>query len=173
MDYCSCPILANWNFPLDCQITFSQKQGIDSWSVAAAALSVELIAELALLLLVFLLWESFPEASIGPHPISLRQPLGEKKLCLFSFDHSFQFLSVQKVCKNINWSNEKSPSANRLRIKMTMVYSWVWPSPKLLLSSALVCRVLAVGQPGSIIPCREPARATIRPGWLPFSPVTA
>ena len=43
-----------------------------------------------------------------------------------------------------------------------MVYSdWIhWSFLKLL--SALLCRVLVAGQPGPIIPCREPARATIR-----------
>ena len=54
-------------FSLDCQIIFSHKL-----IFGAAALFVELIAELAL---VLLLRESFPEASIG-RPISLRQPPG-------------------------------------------------------------------------------------------------
>ena len=71
---CSSPILADWSFPwlpdyifLDCQIIFSHKL-----IFGAAPLFVELIAELAL---VLLLRESFPEASIG-RPISLRQPPG-------------------------------------------------------------------------------------------------
>ena len=92
-------------FSLDCQIIFSHKQEIDFWSVAAGALSMELIAELAL---VLLLRESFPEASIG-RPISLRQPPGEKSCGagrrLFSFADSFHFLSPEGLQEHklIKW----------------------------------------------------------------------
>ena len=107
VDDCSSPILADWSFPwlpdyifLDCQIIFSHKL-----IFGAAPLFVELIAELAL---VLLLRESFPEASIG-RPISLRQPSGEKSCgagrCLFSLADSFQFLSSEDL-QSIKW---KSP----------------------------------------------------------------
>ena len=85
---------------LDCQIIFSHKL-----IFGAAALFVELIAELAL---VLLLRESFPEASIG-RPISLRQPPGEKSWGpgrrLFSFADSFQVLSSEglREHKLIKW----------------------------------------------------------------------